>query len=201
MVVDFDRAAFAVFGWDIYWYGLMYLAAFISAWLLARYRAKQPASGWSAEQVDDLLFYGGMGVILGGRLGYILFYNFSAFINDPAILFAVRGGGMSFHGGLLGVMGAMWLFKRKYQKGYFTVMDFVAPWILLLPWYRWDWVLVELATLLMPSCGARLPACPGAWFSLKLALSQGILRPYMKLSWKARYYLRFSGGSLHVLVR
>jgi phosphatidylglycerol:prolipoprotein diacylglycerol transferase len=127
MVVDFDRAAFSVFGWDIYWYGLAYLAAFISAWLLARYRAKQKDSGWTTEQVDDLLFYGGLGVILGGRLGYILFYNFSEFLNDPSILIAIRGGGMSFHGGLLGVMVALWLFKRKVNKSYFTVVDFVAP--------------------------------------------------------------------------
>lgn len=127
MVVDFDRAAFSIFGWDIYWYGLTYLAAFVSAWLLARYRAKQKDSGWSTEQVDDLLFYGGLGVILGGRLGYIFFYNFSEFLNDPSILISIRGGGMSFHGGLLGVMVALWLFKRKYQKAYFGVVDFVAP--------------------------------------------------------------------------
>lgn len=127
MVVDFDRAAFSIFGWDVYWYGLMYLAAFVSAWILARYRAKQENSGWTTEQVDDLLFYGGLGVILGGRLGYILFYNFSEFLNDPSILIAIRGGGMSFHGGLLGVLAALWLFKRKFNKGYFTVVDFVAP--------------------------------------------------------------------------
>lgn len=127
MVVDFDRAAFSIFGWDVYWYGLMYLAAFIMAWLLARYRAKQKDSGWTKEQVDDLLFYGGLGVILGGRIGYILFYNFSEFVQNPAILFAIRGGGMSFHGGLLGVLVALWLFNRKFKKGYFVVVDFVAP--------------------------------------------------------------------------
>lgn len=127
MVVDFDRAAFSIFGWDIYWYGLMYLVAFVSAWYLARYRAKQKDSGWSAGQVDDLLFYGGLGVILGGRLGYTLFYNFSEFLSDPTILIAVRGGGMSFHGGLLGVMVALWLFSRKFNKRYFSVVDFVAP--------------------------------------------------------------------------
>lgn len=127
MVVDFDKSAFSIFGWDIYWYGLMYLAAFVVAWLLGRYRARQPDSGWNNEQVDDLLFYGGLGVILGGRIGYVLFYNFSVFIHDPLVLFQVRDGGMSFHGGLLGVMLALWLFNRKYQKGYFTVLDFAAP--------------------------------------------------------------------------
>jgi phosphatidylglycerol:prolipoprotein diacylglycerol transferase len=127
MVVDFDRTAFSLFGWDIYWYGLMYLVAFVSAWLLGRYRAVKPGSGWSKEQVDDLLFYGGLGVILGGRIGYILFYDFWNFVHDPLVLFQIRGGGMSFHGGLLGVLLALWLFKRKYQKRYFAVVDFAAP--------------------------------------------------------------------------
>lgn len=127
MVVNFNKAAFSIFGWDIYWYGLMYLAAFVAAWLLGRYRAKQPNSGWNKEQVDDLLFYGGMGVILGGRLGYVFFYNFSAFLDNPMVLFHIRDGGMSFHGGLLGVLGALWLFNRKYHKTYFQVVDFAAP--------------------------------------------------------------------------
>ena len=127
MVVDFDRAAFAIFGLDVYWYGLTYLAAFVAAWWLGRYRARQAHSDWNNEQVDDLLFYGGLGVILGGRIGYVLFYDFSVFINDPLVLFQIRGGGMSFHGGLLGVLAALWLFKRKYQKTYFSVVDFAAP--------------------------------------------------------------------------
>ena len=127
MVVDFERVAFTVFGWPIHWYGLMYLVAFVSAWGLGRWRAKRPGSVWNAEQVDDLLFYGGLGVILGGRLGYILFYNFSAFIQHPGIIFRVWEGGMSFHGGLLGVLIALWFFKRKYHKDYFAVVDFAAP--------------------------------------------------------------------------
>jgi phosphatidylglycerol:prolipoprotein diacylglycerol transferase len=127
MIVDFDPIAFRIFGWPIHWYGVMYLIAFLSAWWLGRYRARRPGSGWTIHEVDDLIFYGGLGVVLGGRLGYILFYNFSAFLADPLMLFRVWQGGMSFHGGLLGVLVALWLFNRKFHKGYFRIVDFVAP--------------------------------------------------------------------------
>ncbi len=127
MIVDFDPIAFRIFGWPIHWYGVMYLIAFLSAWWLGRYRARRPGSGWTTHEVDDLIFYGGLGVVLGGRLGYILFYNFSAFLADPLMLFRVWQGGMSFHGGLLGVLVALWLFNRKFHKGYFRIVDFVAP--------------------------------------------------------------------------
>lgn len=127
MVVDFDPVALRIFGWPIHWYGIMYLLAFLSAWGLGRYRANRPDSGWSRHEVDDLVFYGGLGVVLGGRLGYILFYNFQAFVADPMMLLRVWEGGMSFHGGLLGVLVALWLYDRKFHKGYFRIVDFVAP--------------------------------------------------------------------------
>ncbi|MDH5396171.1 MAG: prolipoprotein diacylglyceryl transferase [Gammaproteobacteria bacterium] len=127
MVVDFDRVAFSLFGWEVHWYGLMYVMAFVSAWWLARKQTKRQYRDWNYEQIDDLLFYGGMGVILGGRLGYILFYAFPAFLENPLIIFRVWEGGMSFHGGLLGVLLAMLLFNRKYKKGYFNILDFGAP--------------------------------------------------------------------------
>ncbi|MFO8023790.1 prolipoprotein diacylglyceryl transferase [Thiohalophilus sp.] len=127
MRVDFDPVAFELFGLTVHWYGLMYLIGFVGAWWLGRLRARQPTSNWTAAQVDDLLFYGGLGVILGGRIGYVLFYNFGAFVDDPLLLFQIQEGGMSFHGGLLGVMLALWLFCRKYDKAYFAVLDFVAP--------------------------------------------------------------------------
>lgn len=111
----------------IHWYGVMYLLAFAQFWLLGKWRAKQPKSGWTEQEVGDLVFYGAMGVILGGRLGYIFFYNFPAFLDDPLILFRIWEGGMSFHGGLLGVIVAMWLFARKKGVGFFGVADFVAP--------------------------------------------------------------------------
>ncbi len=111
---------------QIYWYGIMYLLAFLSAYLLANYRAKQ-LNSWNKQQIEDLIFYGAIGVVAGGRLGYILFYNLGAFIADPLSIFALQNGGMSFHGGFLGVALAMWLFNRKYNKTFFTTVDFVVP--------------------------------------------------------------------------
>ncbi len=111
---------------QIYWYGLMYLLAFASAFLLANYRAKR-SSRWSTGEVEDLIFYGAIGAVVGGRVGYMLFYNFSAWLSDPLSVFAIQGGGMSFHGGFLGVLLAMVWFNRKHHKAFFTTMDFVAP--------------------------------------------------------------------------
>lgn len=129
MVVNFDRVAFSIFGWPIHWYGLMYLIGITFAWWLGRYRARRPDSGWTTQQVDDMVFYGALGVILGARLGYIFFYNFSTFLSDPLMLFRVWQGGMSFHGGLLGVLVTLWLFNRKFKKGYWNIVDFAAPMI------------------------------------------------------------------------
>ena len=99
----------------------------LAGWALGRYRVKQPGSGWTAEQMDDLVFYIALGVILGGRIGYILFYSFGAFLHNPLLLFRIWEGGMSFHGGFLGVLLAMVLFARKYHKGFWPTVDFIAP--------------------------------------------------------------------------
>jgi phosphatidylglycerol:prolipoprotein diacylglycerol transferase len=111
---------------QIYWYGIMYLLAFLSAYLLASYRTKQ-LNDWSKQQVEDMIFYGAIGVVFGGRIGYMLFYNFAALLSDPLSILAVQDGGMSFHGGFLGVLLGMALFNRKYNKTFFATMDFVAP--------------------------------------------------------------------------
>ncbi len=111
----------------IHWYGIMYLIAFASAWWLGVRRARRPGSGWNPDQVSDLIFYGAMGVVLGGRLGYTLFYNFGHFLADPLSIFRIWEGGMSFHGGLLGVLVAMWLYGRKYHRRFFELTDFIAP--------------------------------------------------------------------------
>jgi len=124
---DFDPVAFSLGPLHVRWYGLMYLIAFLVGWALGRYRVKQPGSGWTAEQMDDLVFYIALGVILGGRIGYILFYSFSNFLHDPLVLFRIWEGGMSFHGGFLGVLLAMGLFARKYHKGFWPTIDFIAP--------------------------------------------------------------------------
>jgi len=112
---------------QIHWYGLMYLVAFGTAWWLGKKRASLPNSDWNADQVSDIIFYGALGVVLGGRIGYVLFYNFSAFLDDPLMLVRVWEGGMSFHGGLLGVLVAMYLFGRRHKKSFFQVTDFIAP--------------------------------------------------------------------------
>lgn len=109
------------------WYGLMYLLGFLFAMWLANRRADKPGSGWTREQVSDLLFAGFLGVVLGGRIGYVLFYNFDLFLADPLYLFKVWTGGMSFHGGLLGVIAAMFWYAHKQGRTFFNVADFVAP--------------------------------------------------------------------------
>ena len=111
---------------ELHWYGLMYLLAFAAAYFLAWYRTKS-RSDFTAEMVSDLVFFGSLGVILGGRIGYVILYNFSEFISNPSYLFRVWEGGMSFHGGFIGVLLAMWYFAHKYKKAPFTVLDFIAP--------------------------------------------------------------------------
>lgn len=113
----------------VHWYGIMYLLAFGTAWGLANYRAKKSSNNWDAQQVSDLIFFGAMGVILGGRCGYVLFYNFGQFLDDPLWLLRVWEGGMSFHGGLLGVALAIAYFCRKYKRSFFDVADFGVPFV------------------------------------------------------------------------
>ncbi len=122
-----DPVAFSIGPLKVHWYGLMYLFGFAAGWILGRYRAARPGYGWRPEQIDDLVFYIAMGVVLGGRSGYVLFYSFAAFLHNPLMLFKVWEGGMSFHGGLLGVLVAMWLYGRKFGKRFFEVTDFIAP--------------------------------------------------------------------------
>ncbi|HCK81356.1 MAG TPA: prolipoprotein diacylglyceryl transferase [Candidatus Competibacter sp.] len=124
---NFDPVAFALGPLQIRWYGLMYLLGFAGGWALGRYRAKRPDSGWSAAEVDDLVFYIALGVILGGRIGYILFYGLGSFWQNPLSLFRIWEGGMSFHGGFLGVLAALVLFDRKYRRGFWPTADFIAP--------------------------------------------------------------------------
>ena len=112
----------------IHWYGLMYLLAFVSAWWLGRRRIRAGRlPGTDANGLSDLLFYGMLGVVLGGRIGYILFYSFGAFLDNPLMILKVWEGGMSFHGGLLGVMVAALWWTRRQKLHFFDTMDFVAP--------------------------------------------------------------------------
>jgi phosphatidylglycerol:prolipoprotein diacylglycerol transferase len=124
---DIDPIAFAVGPLRVHWYGLMYLVGFAIAWGLGRWRAGRSGSGWTREMVDDLIFYCILGVIAGGRLGYMLFYGFDQILANPLNLFRVWEGGMSFHGGLIGVCAAMWIFGRRHGLHFFQVADFMAP--------------------------------------------------------------------------
>jgi len=126
---EIDPVALSLGPLKIHWYGLMYLVGMLGGWALARWRIKRGFGNWTAQQVDDLLFYCAVGVVLGGRLGYILFYGFNDWLADPARIFRVWEGGMSFHGGFLGVLMAMWLYQRKHGKGFFELTDFIAPYI------------------------------------------------------------------------
>ena len=126
---EIDPVALHLGPLKVHWYGLAYLVGMAGGWALARWRIRHQVGGWTAQQVDDLLFYCALGVVVGGRLGYILFYNFDAWLADPLRLFRVWEGGMSFHGGFLGVLAAMWFYHRKHGKGFFELTDFIAPYI------------------------------------------------------------------------
>ena len=124
---QFDPVAFSLGPLSIRWYGLMYLLAFVQFILLGRARIKRHPGFLTVEQLDDLLFYGMLGVILGGRLGQVLFYEPAYFLMHPLEIFAVWQGGMSFHGGFLGVLLAMLLWTRKRQFAWLDITDFIAP--------------------------------------------------------------------------
>src|SRR6202012_1806988 len=127
---NFDPVAIHLGPLAVRWYGLMYLVAFVAAIVVARLRLRLPyvaAQGWTAKDIDDMLFYGVLGTILGGRLGYVLFYKASFYFAHPLEIFKVWEGGMSFHGGFLGVTLAMMLFAYQRKRTWLQVTDFVAP--------------------------------------------------------------------------
>ena len=127
---EFDPAAIRIGSFAIHWYGLMYLLAFAQFLLLGRLRiraARYQALGWSYKDLEDLLFAGVLGVVLGGRLGYTLFYMPAYYLSHPLSIFKIWEGGMSFHGGLLGVLLALLWFAYRRKVSFFVVGDLVAP--------------------------------------------------------------------------
>jgi phosphatidylglycerol:prolipoprotein diacylglycerol transferase len=128
LLINFDPVAVSIGPLEIHWYGVMYLLAFLAFWAIGNHRAGTQAWwAWRKQDVSDVLFYGMLGVIIGGRVGYMLFYGFDLLLQNPLSLFRVWDGGMSFHGGLLGVILAMVWFARKTDRTFWQVTDFVAP--------------------------------------------------------------------------
>ncbi|MCG8707258.1 prolipoprotein diacylglyceryl transferase [Brenneria sp. 4F2] len=124
---QFDPVIFSIGPVALHWYGLMYLVGFVFAMWLATRRANKPGSGWTKDEVENLLYMGFLGVFIGGRLGYVFFYALSSFLENPLYLFKVWDGGMSFHGGLVGVICVMLWFAHRTKRHFFQVADFIAP--------------------------------------------------------------------------
>ena len=125
---EIDPIAVGLGPLQVHWYGIMYLLGFGLAWWLGRRRIRAGRlPGVTEQSYGDLLFYGMLGAVFGGRLGYVFFYSFGGLLQDPLMLLRIWEGGMSFHGGLLGVMAACWWWARKHGLHFFDVMDFVAP--------------------------------------------------------------------------
>jgi phosphatidylglycerol:prolipoprotein diacylglycerol transferase len=182
---QFDPIAFSIGPVAVRWYGLMYLVGFIIFMLLGWRRARDPWRGMTRQDVDDLLFYGVLGVILGGRLGYVLFYKPGHYLANPLEALMIWHGGMASHGGIIGVILVMWLFARSRGKSFLRVCDFVVP---LVPlglaagrlgnfingelWGRpadpnvWPWAMV------FPQAGDNVPRHPSQLYQFAL---EGVL--------------------------
>lgn len=124
-----DPVAVSIGPLEVHWYGLMYLVGFVGGWWLGVIRTRRPGTEWKAAEMSDLLFYIALGIVLGGRIGYTLFYNLGAFLHDPLVIFRIWEGGMSYHGGMLGVFIAMGLYARHTNRTFFRVTDYMAPFV------------------------------------------------------------------------
>lgn len=128
LYVAIDPVAIDLGPLQVHWYGIMYLLGFLFFWGVGNRLARtRPWAGWKAQEVGDFLFYGMVGVVIGGRIGYVFFYSLDSFLQDPLFLFKLTQGGMSFHGGLIGVTLAIAWFARRTQRSLWQVSDFVAP--------------------------------------------------------------------------
>ena len=125
--LDIDPIAFKLGPVAVHWYGLAYIAGIALAWLYLNRRARRAMGNWRSDQVADLVFYGALGAVLGGRIGYVLFYNAVEFLQAPLTIFAVWQGGMSFHGGILGGIVAFAWYARGHGRRLLAVSDFVVP--------------------------------------------------------------------------
>ncbi|WP_028357233.1 prolipoprotein diacylglyceryl transferase [Brackiella oedipodis] len=175
---QFDPIAFSIGPLSVHWYGLMYLLGFAVAWALASFHIKKGLSPISTKQMEDTIFYVVLGVVLGGRLGYVLFYQPSYYFSHPSHIFAIWDGGMSFHGGLLGVLTVILLQAWRYGLTFFQLADFVAPLVPpALAFGRWgNFINGELWGrptngqwgMIFPSAGDSLPRHPSQLYELTL---------------------------------
>ena len=124
---SFNPIAFSIGPIAVHWYGIMYLLGFLMAWGIAEWRVIRYHLHWTSDEIGDLIFFSAVGVIVGGRLGYLLFYDTSQLWTNPLDIFKIWQGGMSFHGGLVGVIVAVYLFAKKFQKPFWAVSDFLIP--------------------------------------------------------------------------
>jgi len=124
---DINPVALSLGPLKIHWYGITYLIAFVVGWWLAKYRARQPNSGWKPDEIGDVVFYIVLGVIVGGKLGSVFFYNWEQFLDAPLQSLNPLTGGMSFHGGFIGVLVAFFLYARHTGRTFWQVADFIAP--------------------------------------------------------------------------
>lgn len=169
--------AFTLGPLKVHWYGLMYLLGFLLAFAFARWRVLRYHLSWRNEEIGDLIFYGALGVIIGGRLGYMLFYDTHQFIVSPWSLFKLWEGGMSFHGGLLGVAVALLYFAYKYNRPFLQVTDFLAPMVPLglaagrvgnfINAELWGRVTTLPWGMVFPG-GGSLPRHPSQWYEFTL---------------------------------
>ena len=125
---EIDPVLFSLGPLTVHWYAVSYMVGIGAVWWLVSWRARARADlDWDSEQISDLLFYGVLGVIIGGRMGYMFFYNFPVLLGDPLALFRIWEGGMSFHGGMIGVFIGAWWYARKTGRTFFSITDFIAP--------------------------------------------------------------------------
>lgn len=122
-----DPVAFHIGSWPVYWYGLMYLVGFLGGWAVLSLRLRVSPRGFTQDELSDIVFFAALGAIVGGRLGYMLFYDWRVLFSEPLMIFQTWKGGMSFHGGLLGVLAAMFYCARKSAKPFLAVTDLIAP--------------------------------------------------------------------------
>ena len=184
---DISPVAIAIGSFEVHWYGLMYLLAFGAGWGLGLLRTRRSGTEWRAAEISDLVFYFALGAVLGGRIGYTLLYNFAAFTHDPLLLFRIWEGGMSYHGGMIGVFVAMWLYGRHTGRTFFQVTDYLAP--LVPPGLAAG----RMGNFINGELWGGPTDMPWGMVFLLWTICRGILRCCTNLFWKAWSSLLFCG--------